>query len=266
MSRLPTLFVSHGSPMLAVNPGRTGAAWHSIATTLPKPRAILVVSAHWLSAEPILGSVGQPDTIHDFGGFPADLFQIQYRPPGEPDLAARAAAMLAAAGFPVSLDAVRGLDHGAWVPLMNMYPAADIPVLQLSIQPRANPGHHFRLGKALAGLRDEGVLLLASGSLTHNLRELSFGAPEGVANAQYVLDFQEWVHERLQADDLDALLDYRQQAPAAARAHPSDEHLLPLFVALGAAGEKRRASRLYSGITEGGLAMDTYAFDQDQVR
>lgn len=260
MSTLPALFVSHGSPMLALDAGATGLAWAEIARTLPKPRAVVVASAHWLSAQPAVSTTASPATIHDFYGFPEPLFRIQYTPPGAPQLAEQVASLLADAGFEVGIDPARGLDHGAWVPLKNMYPDADVPAFQLAIQPRQGPEHHWRLGRALASLREQGVLVLASGSITHNLRELEWDIPEGVASNEYVPAFQHWVYQRLLAGDRTALLDYRRQAPGAQRAHPTDEHYLPLYVALGAAGDTPRAERLFTSLTHGGLAMDVYAF------
>lgn len=260
MPRLPALFVSHGSPMLALDAGTTGAAWAHIAAELPTPTAIVVASAHWLTHNPAVSTSASPATIHDFYGFPEPLFALRYEPSGAPALAEQVAAQIAQAGFKVGIDPARGLDHGAWVPLKNMYPAADVPVFQLAIQPHESPEHHYRLGLALAGLRDEGVLVLGSGSITHNLRELAFGAEEGFVAQSYVADFQAWMFDQLSEHKLSALLDYRRQAPGAQRAHPTDEHLLPLYIALGAGGENAQARRLHQGMTEGGLAMDVYAF------
>ncbi|HEY9101782.1 class III extradiol ring-cleavage dioxygenase [Chitinimonas sp.] len=261
MSRLPTLFVSHGSPMLALDAGTTGRAWAEIARSLPRPKAIVMASAHWLTSIPAVSTAEHPATIHDFYGFPEPLFQIQYTPPGAPLVAERAAGLLSEAGFRVGVDPGQGLDHGAWVPLKNMYPAADVPVFQLAVQPRESPEHHWRVGLALASLREEGVLVIGSGSITHNLRELERDVPEGVAANEYVPAFQQWVYEKLLARDHAALMDYRRQAPGAQRAHPTDEHYLPLYVPLGAAGEAAQAQRLHTGITNGGLGMDVYAFD-----
>ncbi|GAB3247937.1 dioxygenase family protein [Chitinimonas naiadis] len=260
MSRMPTLFVSHGSPMLALDAGSTGKAWVEVARSLPRPKAVIMASAHWLTTMPAVSTSANPATIHDFYGFPEPLFQIQYTPPGSPEIAERSAALLAEAGFQVGIDPGHGLDHGAWVPLKNMYPAADVPVFQLAIQPRESPEHHWRVGQALASLREEGVLIIGSGSITHNLRELERDVPEGVAANEYVPAFQHWVYERLMAGDRTALFDYRRQAPGAQRAHPTDEHYLPLYVPLGAAGANAQAERLYTNITNGGLGMDLYAF------
>ena len=256
MTTLPTLFVSHGSPMLALEPGVVGDAWRAMADRLPRPRAIVVVSAHWLTTIPAVSTTAHPATIHDFYGFPEPLYGLSYEPAGAPDVAEDVARLLSEAGFKVGIDPARGLDHGAWVPLRSMYPDADVPVLQLSIQPRETPAHHLAVGRALAALPQASVLLVASGSLTHNLREL---LPEGSPVPDYAARFTEWMTDKLQAGDIDALLDYRRQAPDAQRAHPTDEHLIPLYVALGAAGA-HTFERFHQGFTHGGLAMDTYAF------
>lgn len=261
MTRLPTLFVSHGSPMLALDPGATGTAWHTLAERLPRPRAIVVVSAHWSAPTPVVGNGGQHQTIHDFYGFPAALYQLRYDAPGDPALAAQLARALEAAGWTAALDPQRGLDHGAWVPLRSMYPAADIPVVPVAINARRDPAYHYHLGEALRSALDHDVLLIASGSLTHNLHEFVLGR-QALPPPAYVEDFQQWIFERLQAGDLPALLDYRRQAPAAERAHPTDEHLLPLFVALGAAATPPAVNRHHAAITERILAMDIYSFER----
>ncbi len=258
MTRIPTLYVSHGSPMLALDPGATGTAWHTLAERLPRPRAIVVVSAHWSAPTPVVGNGGQHQTIHDFYGFPAALYQLRYDAPGDPALAAQLARALEAAGWTAALDPQRGLDHGAWVPLRSMYPAADIPVVPVAINARRDPAYHYHLGEALRSALDHDVLLIASGSLTHNLHEFVPGR-QALPPPAYVEDFQQWIFERLQAGDLPALLDYRRQAPAAERAHPTDEHLLPLFAALGA-GSGAPGERLHASQTYGVLAMDAYAF------
>jgi 4,5-DOPA dioxygenase extradiol len=257
---LPSLFVSHGAPTLALDPGKTGEALARLAADFPKPKAILVASAHWSGSALALGTSERPETIHDFGGFPDALYRIEYPAPGAPDVARRAQRLLAADGFDAALDAGRGLDHGAWVPLRLMYPDAEIPVTPISLQPRLGPEHHYRIGKALAPLRDEGVLILASGSLTHNLSELGAFDPHASA-PEWVEGFRQWVAQRIEANDIDALLRYRELAPAAIRNHPTDEHFLPLFVALGAADNGYRVRRIDSGTTYGILAMDAYLLD-----
>ena len=219
-----------------------------------------MVSAHWETARPAASTAQKPKTIHDFGGFPAELYRLQYPAPGAPALAGRVAQLLSASGMAADLDPLRGLDHGAWVPLRYLFPDADVPVTQLSIQPHLDPSHHYRVGEALQPLTQEGVLVIGSGSLTHNLREVRFNAPDG-ESAPYVGEFQDWIQRTIGNHDLAALLDYRKQAPSAVRAHPTDEHLLPLFVALGAAGAKSIAKRVTDEVTYSVVAMDTYVFE-----
>jgi 4,5-DOPA dioxygenase extradiol len=210
----------------------------------------------------MVSSSEAPDTIHDFYGFPDALFRVQYRPAGAPAFANRVADLLVAAGMTVEIDPARGLDHGAWVPLRQMYPAADVPVFQLAIQAHQSPEHHWRLGRSLAALRDENVLIIGSGSMTHNLRALDFTAEEDVVTDALAAQFVQWMHAQLiDRPNLPALLDYRRQAPGAVHAHHSDEHLLPLFVALGTASHDCAAARWHAGYTAGGLAMDVYAFN-----
>ncbi len=261
MTRLPSLYISHGSPMTALEPGLVGQRLAELARGLPRPRAIVVASAHWLAHAPLVGAAAQPETIHDFGGFPQALFDIQYPAPGEAALAGRVAELLQHAGLPARIDPRRGLDHGVWVPLRLLYPEADIPVVPVSIQPGLGPQHQFQLGRALAPLRDEGVLVIGSGSITHNLHDWRGHAQDG--EAPYVRPFIDWVEQRLAAEDVAALIDYRRQAPFAERAHPTDEHLLPLYVAMGAGGAPMHAQRIDAGIDMGFLAMDIYRFDGD---
>lgn len=258
-ARLPSLFVPHGSPAFILEPGTAGAALRQIATDLPKPRAIVAVSAHWDTAEPTLGLADPLETIHDFWGFPAALYDIRYPARNDLAVAEKVRHLLRQAGIEPKLDNGRGLDHGAWTPLLLMYPAADIPVIPLSIQSHLGPEHHYRLGLALASLLDEDILVLASGNLTHNLRDYQMATLTGNRTPAYVGEFAEWISQRVAAEDIPALLDYRRQAPDAVRAHPTDEHLLPLYVALGAAGAGYRAERRYQGINSVILAMDTYA-------
>lgn len=260
-SRLPTLFLSHGSPMHAVDPGAAGHAWTALAHALRRPRAVLIASAHWETSVPMLGGNPEPETIHDFGGFPDELYRIKYGAPGEPGLAAQAVGLLKAAGIAAGIDGCRGRDHGAWVPLRWMYPDADVPVVQLALQTELGPAHHLRVGRALAPLADDGVLIIGSGHTTHNLRDW-MSSPRRQEPLRYAGDFAEWLHDRLLANDIDALVDYREQAPGAVRSHPTEEHFLPLFVALGAAASGARAERFVRGFEAGALAMDSYRFDR----
>ncbi len=253
---LPSLFISHGSPMLALHPGASGPALQRLAAELPRPKAIVVVSAHWESQELLVSGASAPETWHDFGGFPRELFAVQYPAPGDPRLAAEIVELLHADGLGAHIDERRPFDHGTWVPLSLMYPAADIPVVQVSLPSRMGPALQSRVGRALAGLREQGVLLIGSGSITHNLGELDWRAgPETIT--PWALEFRDWVVDKLAANDDAALHDYRRQAPHAVRSHPSDEHLLPLYFARGVGGD---FSVAHQGFTLGALGMDIYRF------
>jgi len=256
MTTLPTIFLSHGAPTWAIEPGIIAARLAALAGSLPRPRAILVVSPHWTSRELRVMTSPAPATVHDFGGFPRALYQLQYPAPGAPELAQSVMALLAEQGYAVKADANVGFDHGAWVPLLHMYPNADVPVVQLSMRAGDGPEDCFRIGRALAALREQGVLIIGSGSLTHNLYEVRQGQdhPE-----TYVKAFAFWVREALERGDVNALLDYRRCAPHAERAHPTEDHLLPLFFAMGAAGSDEVGVRcIEGGITHGVLAMDAF--------
>lgn len=259
MSTLPSLYISHGSPMHALDAGAVGRCWAQLGRDLPRPRAIVVASAHYLMRAPCVSGAERPETIHDFGGFPEALYQVQYPARGDAQLARDIAARYAQAGLDAHVEPTRGFDHGTWVPLRHMYPEADIPVVSVSVQPLLGTEHQFKLGRALASLREEGVLLIGSGSITHNLHDWRLYRDGG--EAPYVRPFVEWVERTLRADDIAALLDYRRQAPFAERAHPTDEHLLPLHFAAGAAGgDALHAQRIDAGIDAGFLAMDVYRF------
>jgi 4,5-DOPA dioxygenase extradiol len=264
MTTLPSLYISHGSPMTALHPGKVGERLAELATDLPKPNAIVVASAHWLAHRPTIGGAAKPETIHDFYGFPRELFEIRYPAPGSPELALHIASLLDQAGLAPQLDPQHGIDHGVWVPLRLLYPHADIPVVPLSIQPNLGPAHHYAIGHTLAPLREQGVLVIGSGSITHNLHDFRAGYSEE-REAPYVRPFIGWMEQKIGAGDIDALLDYRRQAPFAERAHPTDEHLLPLYVALGAAGARAEGHRIDAGIDLGFLAMDIYRFDNTPV-
>ena len=255
MAALPVLFLSHGSPMHAIEPGAVREVWQRIARELARPKAILIASAHWETNLPAVTGAAKPETIHDFYGFPKPLYEIEYAAPGSPELALQAMQFLEKANLKAATDPLRGLDHGAWSPLLHMYPKADVPVVQVAVQTHLGPKHHIDVGRALAPLADEGVLIVGSGHLTHNLRDRSNGGP-----AAYARSFQAWVKERIDAHALDELSSYRKLTPDGVRAHPTDEHFLPLFFALGAAGPAYQAERLYDGIEMGALAMDAYRF------
>lgn len=258
--RLPALFVSHGAPTLPMETSAAREFLSGLGKSLGKPAAILVVSAHWESAQAEVGAVDRPQTIHDFFGFPEELYRLEYKAPGAPELAARVAALLDGKGIATHLNPTRGLDHGAWVPLLLMYPAADIPVAQLSVQPEQDTRHHFRLGEALRALREEGVLILGSGGATHNLREFGRHARNAPA-PDWVSAFQEWLARTILSGTQDDLLDYRNRAPHAARNHPSEEHFLPIFAAAGAGEPGVAGRRIHRSHSYGILAMDAYRFD-----
>ncbi|MCD5984981.1 DODA-type extradiol aromatic ring-opening family dioxygenase [Pseudomonas sp. CDFA 610] len=252
----PSLFISHGSPMLALEPGESGPALARLAAEMPRPRAIVMVSAHWESHELIVNGNPQPETWHDFGGFAAELFAVQYPAPGLPDLTRKVVELLAASGLPARVDSRRPFDHGVWVPLSLMYPEADIPVVQISLPSRQGPELQTLIGQALAGLRAEGVLIIGSGSITHNLGELSWNG-DSPRVEPWAQAFRDWMIDKLSSNDESALHHYRSLAPHAVRAHPSDEHLLPLYFARGAGGE---FSVAHQGFTMGALGMDIYRF------
>ena len=252
-----SVFISHGSPMHALEPGAAGEAWKALGRCLGKPRAILIASAHWETRLPMLTGAERPQTIHDFYNFPEPLYRLRYPAPGAPAVARRAQSLLQEAGIGASIDGTRGLDHGAWAPLLYAYPEADVPVAQLSVQPALGPRHHLAVGNALRPLAQDGVLIVGSGHMTHNLRDWSRGrgGPE-----PYAREFQAWVFDKLNQKDLESLIDYRTRSPHGVRAHPTDEHFLPLFVALGAAVELK-PERVYDAIDGGVLAMDAYVFN-----
>jgi 4,5-DOPA dioxygenase extradiol len=257
----PLLFVSHGAPMFAIEPGLAGQRLAELGRELPRPDAIVILSPHWMTrGEVNVTASTAPETIHDFGGFPDALYQLNYPAPGAPALAAHIVDLLQSAGWKSRLDPHRGLDHGAWVPLLYLAPEADIPIVQVSMPARLDTHQAWKLGQALKPLRDMNVLIVASGSLTHNLYEFRGATREG---AGYVKEFAAWTARTLQAGDTDQLLDYKAHAPSAERAHPTDEHFLPLLIALGAAGEDYETRVLEGGVTYGVLAMDSYLFSSN---
>lgn len=259
MTTFPSIFVSHGAPTLAVDQNPAHDFLKGLGKQIGRPKAILAVSAHWMTTAPSLSLAEHPETIHDFGGFPDFMYELKYHAPGAPAVATRAAELLRAAGHDIVLHPSRGLDHGAWVPLMLMYPEADIPVVQLSIQPKRSPEDHWRLGEALRPLRDEGVLILGSGSATHNLREaFLFGAND--PTPEYVREFEEWLVDAVTHGKKDELLGYLERAPHAERAHPTNDHFYPLLVAAGAGDGGGRGSVIHQSVTWVVLAMDAFAY------
>ena len=264
MITLPSLFLSHGAPTFALEPGRAGPLLTAMGERIPRPRAILVASAHWMTRGVEVSSAKQPETIHDFGGFPSALYRILYSAPGAPDVAAEVIELLRSHGVTATAKPDQGLDHGAWVPLLHLFPKADIPTLQISMPALGTPKSFVEFGARLSKLRREGVLVVGSGSITHNLGEFRGGSG---SDAPYVTEFCAWIADRIADGDLASLLDYRRLAPHAVRAHPTDEHLMPLFVALGAAGVGLKdALRVDGGIANGVLGMDSYVFGASALK
>ncbi|MBT4490815.1 MAG: dioxygenase [Rhodospirillaceae bacterium] len=260
MNSLPAIFVSHGGPTMAVQESPARHFLQTLHDHHPSPKSILMISAHWETTEPTVGATDDLETIHDYYGFPRALYDLHYPAKGDPDLARRVAALIADANLGAASSSPRGLDHGAWLPLMLAYPDGEIPITQLSLLTVGGPAWHFDLGAALRPLRDEGVLILASGALTHNLREIDREAPPGMA-ADWVAAFSSWVSEQVLAGRSEDLIRYRERAPHAARNHPTEEHFLPLFVALGAATPGANGRHLHQSFNYGVLAMDAYAWD-----
>jgi 4,5-DOPA dioxygenase extradiol len=231
---MPVIFAAHGAPILLDDEDWMGelAAW---ARAMPAPSSVLVISAHWEERPATLGATRPAPLVHDFWGFPEKYYQTRYPAPGAPELAARVRDLLRRNGVPSSDDPARGLDHGAYVPLVPMYPDASVPVLQVSM-PGLEPRELFDLGRALAPLRDEGVLIFGSGFLTHNMR---YAFERGVPTPSWAREFDDWAREALERFDVDALLDFRARAPAARTALPTWEHYAPVLVSAGAASGRR---------------------------
>jgi 4,5-DOPA dioxygenase extradiol len=258
MSRLPSIFVSHGAPTFATEPGRAGPLLHTAAQALPTPKAVLVLSPHWITRGVEVSTATAPETIHDFGGFPDELYRIQYPAPGSPEVARRAVELLVAAGFPARANLDRGLDHGAWVPIRHMFPDANVPVVQVSMPHTLDGESALAMGRALAPLAGEGVLIVGSGSLTHNLYE--FRSQPGAQAAPYAQEFVAWARDAVTKHDGAALAKYLTAAPHAQRAHPTPDHYLPLPFAFGAAQPGAPVEVLDGGILYGMLSMDSYVF------
>lgn len=256
MQPAPVLFISHGAPTFALEPGELGHQLTQLGSELTDIDAIVAVSPHWETHGLRVASQRQPQTIHDFHGFPEPLYQLQYPAPGSPEVAQSVLTALHQAGLAAEPDPVRGMDHGVWVPLRHLRPDADIPVVCVSLPIDARPQRAWQLGRALAPLREQRVMVMGTGSLTHNLAE--FRGPAVTNTAPYVTDFTQWIRSAIQARHQEALLDYREQAPAARRAHPTEEHLLPLFVALGASTERDAFDVLSTEVRYGMLSMESY--------
>jgi 4,5-DOPA dioxygenase extradiol len=231
---MPIAFVAHGAPLLALEADK-GAELRAWASAMPKPRAIVAISPHWQTRDPSIGTTRTLPLLYDFSGFPKELYAIQYPAPGAPDVALRLEQLLAKATIDKSPD--RKLDHGVWMPALHMYPEADVPIVQLSL-PRRDPPALFELGRMLAPLAEEAVLVMCTGVLVHNLRSIDFGP--GATTPPWALEFDAWCADALSRRDYDAIVDFRVRAPKRAMAHPTEEHFLPLVVAAGAASTSGR--------------------------
>ncbi len=253
----PVLFISHGAPTFALEPGLLGPQLTALGAQLADIRAVLVVSPHWQTRGVKVMATAQPETVHDFGGFASALYDLHYPAAGHPALAAEVAQLLADAGWPVAVDGQRGLDHGAWVPLRHLLPDAQLPVFQVSLPHDLDTAGALRLGQALAPLRARGVLVVGSGSMTHNLYEFRHAQADA---ADYAVEFTHWIRQAVNSNAVDKLVDYRQRAPHALRAHPTEEHYLPLLVAMGARSGDEPAHVIDGGITNGVLSMESYAW------
>lgn len=261
-SKMPALFVSHGSPLMAVLDSPARRFLVDLGPRLPRPKAIVVLSAHYDAAGIEITGAAHPETIHDFGGFPRELYQLRYEAPGDPALAADLAGRLSAQGLPARVEPRRGLDHGAWIPLLLMYPEANVPVVQVSIDSGRRADYHFALGRALRPLRADGVLVLGSGGATHNLGLYMRAGDraDDAAPLDWVEAFNEWLAGAIEAGRTEDLLDWELHAPYAAPNHPSAEHFLPLFAVLGAAEDDERGRRIHASYDRGLLSLDSYAF------
>jgi 4,5-DOPA dioxygenase extradiol len=255
--RMPSLFISHGAPTYALEPNIAGPQLGALGALL-QPKAVLVLSPHWMTRELAVSTVAMPKTIHDFGGFPEPLYRLQYPADGSPEYALKALELFRAAGIPAVATDSYGLDHGAWVPLMHLFSKAQYPVFQVSMPARLNLESAYALGKILKPLRDEGVLIIGSGSLTHNLYEIERDNPHA---AQYVKDFQSWIRDKVVGADVAALLASETKAPNFKRAHPTAEHFLPLLFAAGAGGMEGEIDVLEGGIEHHVLSMESYVFN-----
>lgn len=256
-SKAPVFFISHGAPTFALEPGLLGPQLSALGQQLPGVKAVLVVSPHWQTRDVKVMTTIAPEAVHDFGGFPPALYDLQYPAAGHPQYAAEAGRLLTQAGWTVGFDERRGLDHGAWVPLRHLLPSAGVPVFQVSMPHALDATSALQLGRALAPLRESGVMIVGSGSMTHNLYEYR---QSGAEEEDYALEFTHWIRQAVTGHDLERLVGYRQLAPHAQRAHPTEEHFLPLLVALGARSDVDAMQVIAGGITNGVLSMESYVW------
>ncbi|MEP9371483.1 class III extradiol ring-cleavage dioxygenase [Mesorhizobium sp. KR1-2] len=264
MATMPTLFVSHGGPDIVIKDTPARHYLETVSNLVPRPKAIMVMSAHFETHGVTVVTDPKPEMIYDFRGFPAELYEMVYPAPGAPALAERVLSLLEDAGLSPARIGKRGYDHGTWTPMKLAFPDADIPIVQVSIDPNRDAAWHYAVGNALSPLREEGVLLVGSGHITHNLRAFFSTMRQGMAVDPElpgkVRAFTQWFAQKLAANDTQALLDWKRQAPFPADNHPTDEHLMPIFFAYGAAGASPRAERVHDSVDHGFFANDSYLF------
>lgn len=257
---IPSLFIAHGAPLLAIEKNEYTQFVEKIGSTLPKPKAIVVFSAHWVSAEQMVSQVDDFKTIYDFGGFPEALYQIEYPAKGSESLSKEIQDLFTKSGISYEVDTKRGLDHGAWVVLRLLYPNADIPVISMSVNPLLPPAEQYKIGKTLSELREKDVLIIASGGTVHNLRAVKW-ADNGQVD-DWALDFDEWLARHLKTWDTKSLFQYDKLAPTAQLAVPpyGNEHFIPLFYAMGAADNQHKATLLHRSYRYGNLSHSVWQF------
>lgn len=258
MDKLPTIFISHGAPTMPLEKIPAREFLSGLGAKYDDVSAVLCISAHWATIRPTVNAVEKPETIHDFSGFPRELYSIRYPAHGAPILASHIADIIKDAGNECDIDRKRGLDHGAWVPAMLMYPNANVPIIQLSIQQGLDPASHLALGQAISAFRDENVLILGSGGAVHPLGYAPLG--EGAKTDQWAIDFDKWLTDTVIKGDGDALVRYRSLAPYAEQAHPYPDHFMPLLTTLGAAGDGAKGKVIHHSWYWGDLGMGAYEF------
>lgn len=262
---LPSLFVAHGAPLLAIESNEYTQFLESLGTTLPKPKAIVLFSAHWESPTQKVSDVDEFETIYDFGGFPEALYQIKYPAKGNEPVTKEIADLFTKQGVSYEIDTTRGLDHGAWVVLKMLYPGADIPVISMSVNPNLTPEEQYKIGKSLSQLREKEILIIASGGTVHNLRALKMGSADGTID-QWAFDFDDWLEQHVSEWDLKSLFNYSSLAPGGEIAVPpyGNEHFIPLFYAMGAADNEKSAKLLHRSYRYGNLSHSVWQFGQSK--
>ncbi|HBI03962.1 MAG TPA: dioxygenase [Paenibacillaceae bacterium] len=255
---MPSLFIAHGAPTLVLEDNTYTRFLKEYARNLPKPKAIILFTAHWESPVPLISGVQQYDMIYDFYGFPDEMYRMVYSAKGDPNLAIKIQEAFSNQGINSQIDVSRGIDHGAWVVLQLLYPQADIPVVVLSVNPALSPGEQYNLGKALSKLREEDILIIGSGGTVHNLRAVNW---RGTSVDNWAMEFEDWIKDHVEKWDLPPLFDYEKKAPFAAQAVPRNEHFIPLLLAMGAADSSRHATLLYREFQFGNLSLTCWKFD-----